>query len=256
MTQKPDNPDKHLKSRFTEVLKIAGLAVAIGFVVRSLLFQPFYIPSESMEPNLKKGDYIIASKYAYGYGKYALTPFTLPIQHKRIFEREPKRGDVIVFRTEDDPSFYVKRLVGMPGDEIQMRSGYIYINGEQQAMQKLAESAQVHENGSFFKEQRYMEMFSSSKNVHVVLDTIKGARTDTTGIYHVPEDSYFFMGDNRDQSLDSRYPVVSGGIGFVPKENLVGKVEFILVSVGDNFNFFKPWTWCGVRGGRLLRGLK
>ena len=247
--------EKKTGNFIVETAKTIVFAIAIAFVLRTLLFQPFHIPSASMEPTLYEGDYIITTKYSLGYGTYSASPIKLPMT-KRVFENIPKRGDVIVFKPEGTKVHYIKRLVGIPGDEIQMIDGFLYVNGKKQATQKIADTTTTNEVGNVLRAQQYKENFSESGNSHLIYDKQIGSEADNTGIFSVPDGHYFFMGDNRDHSADSRIPASRGGIGFVPAVNLVGRAEFILLSVKDEFELFKPWTWGLLRGDRFFKGLR
>ncbi|NBV06907.1 MAG: signal peptidase I [Proteobacteria bacterium] len=223
-------------------------ALIFAGIIRSFLFEPFHIPSSSMKPNLLIGDYIFVSKYSYGYSRYSF-PFGLKIFSGRIFESKPKRGDVVVFRLPSDPSVnYVKRLIGLPGDKIQMRDGTLYIN--ELEVKKIAE-------GSFFdsdspKENknvnRFIETFPEGKMI-ATLDENPDAAQDNTGIYEVPLGHYFMMGDNRDNSQDSRFLTQ---VGFIPEENLVGKAQIIFFSSESNILQFWKWNK-SIRFERLLK---
>lgn len=239
-----------------ETLKTITMAMLIAFFISTFLFRPFRIPSSSMEPNLYKGDYLITSKYSLGYGKYAAPFVELPISKGRIFENAPARGDIIVFKPAESKVFYVKRLVGLPGDEIQMKDGVLYINGRAQHIAELSETTQTDKAGNPLKISLYRETFSNVQKSHMIIDQKIGSEVDNTGVYNVPPGQYFFMGDNRDQSLDSRYSPQIGGVGYVPASHLVGRAEFILLSVEDGFSIKKPWTWGKMRGSRFLKGLR
>ena len=239
-----------------EFLKTVVYALLIAFVFSTLFFRPFHIPSSSMEPALVQGDYIITSKYSLGYGKYAAPFVTLPIKNGRIFERSPKRGDVIVFRVDGEPHHFVKRLVGLPGDKIQMRDGMLWINGKAQHTVPLSQTTQVDAAGNPMTYRQFAETLVGTDKSHVVRDTQIGSRADNTSIYQVPEGAYFFLGDNRDESLDSRYAAHVGGLGMVPASHLVGRAEFILLSVEDGFSMPKPWTWGKLRGNRFFISLR
>ena len=248
---------KQTKGGFlVETAKIAIIALGIAFLLRTFLFQPFHIPSSSMEPTLYKGDYIITTKYSLGYGKYSASPLPLPVTKGRIFERAPKRGDIIVFKPVGSNVHFVKRLIGLPNDGIQMQNGVLYVNGVQQKTVKLAITTQTDPAGNLQKSQQYKEYFENSENAHLIIDKQIGSEVDNTGIYRVPAGQYFFMGDNRDNSLDSRYPTNRGGIGYIPASHLVGRAEFILLSVDDGFSIKKPWTWGKTRKNRFFKGLR
>jgi signal peptidase I len=233
---------------FVEIIKTIVYALLIALVLRVLLFQPFTIPSGSMIPNLLIGDYIIVSKYSYGYSKHSI-PFSPALFKGRILERTPHRGDVVVFKTpKDNRTDYVKRLMGLPGDRIQVRNGVVYINGKMLTQKDLGLDT---ERGV----ERIQETNPEGK-VYVTQDM--GERdTDNTDVFTVPEHMYFMMGDNRDNSLDSRVSPFAGGVGFVPAENLVGKAQIVLFSWDDGASIFKPWTWfTKARWSRFFHGVK
>lgn len=238
-----------------ETIQTLFIALILAFLLRTLLFQPFHIPSGSMEPTLYKGDYIITTKYSLGYGKYAASPFKLPVKKGRIFERKPKQGDIIVFKPIGSKLHYIKRLVGLPGDKVQMIGGTLHVNGEKIKTQEVADTARRDANGDLVRSQHYKEFFREAIRPHMIQDLEKNGEADDTGVYSVPAGHYFFMGDNRDDSYDSRFPVSVAGVGYVPAENLVGRAEFILLSVGEDFKLIKPWTWVHIRGNRFLKGL-
>lgn len=237
-----------------EIVKTIVYALAIALVIRVLLFQPFTIPSASMEPNLLVGDYIIVSKYSYGYSKHSI-PFSPPLFEGRIFERKPQRGDVIVFKLPSDgKKDYIKRLVGLPGDRVQMRDGALYINGEPVKREVVATGVDESPFGyeRFVKQVR--ETFPAGKSF-ITADSAE-SDMDNTPEFEVPAGHYFFMGDNRDNSLDSRVGKDAGGVGFVPAENLQGKAQVILLS-WDQASLIQPWTWfTRARPGRFFQLVK
>ncbi|MDO9222946.1 MAG: signal peptidase I [Caulobacter sp.] len=238
-----------------EIVKTVVYALLIALVLRIFLFQPFTIPSASMEPNLLKGDYIIVSKYSYGYSKNSI-PFSPPLFKGRIFASTPARGDIIVFKTpagrhED----YIKRLVGLPGDRIQVKAGVVSVNGKviTRAYDGAGDPGACW-NGS--PVQRFRETNMTDRQ-YLTYDCGPRGDVDDTGIYIVPEGHYFFMGDNRDNSLDSRVAPEAGGVGFVPAENLVGRARIILLSWNGEASLFKPWTWfLDARPSRFFNVLK
>ena len=228
-------------NELVEMLKTVGAALAIALILRIFLFQPFTIPSASMEPNLLEGDYIIVSKYSYGYSHHSI-PFSPPIFSGRIFERAPQRGDIIVFKLpRDNHTDYIKRLIGMPGDRVQVRDGIVYINDKPLA--RTREGEVVLDMGGGFGQPatRYRETNPEGRQ-YVTYDFGPTGDVDNTGVYVVPQGQYFLMGDNRDNSLDSRYPE-EVGVGFVPAENLVGRAQIILLSWNRGASILKPWTW-------------
>lgn len=247
-TKKPSNP-------VLETLSTIIWALGIAIVLRTFLFQPFHIPSGSMLPGLMKGDYIITTKYSLGYGKYAAAPLPFPVQKGRLFERKPERGDVIVFRPEGDEKNFIKRLVGLPGDQLQVKKGRLFINGQAVETKLIGEEAYSNQFGKETIAEAWRETFGDGKE-YTVFDTQKNNPLDNTTVFTVPSNHYFLMGDNRDNSFDSRVPVIKGGAGFIPTENLMGKAEFVLLSVNNDFALFKPWTWANMRGDRFFKGIK
>jgi len=242
------------KSQIGETVSTVLWAVIIALVLRTFIFQPFHIPSGSMLPGLMKGDYIITSKYSLGYGKYAAAPLPFPRKKGRLFERAPKRGDVIVFRPEGDDKNFIKRLVGLPGDQVQMQDGVLYINGEPVKMTPLGNESFLSSGGRDVPVERWKEVFPDGSE-HIIYDAQKNHENDNTSLRTVPAGYYFMMGDNRDHSSDSRVPVRRGGAGFVPAENLMGKAEIVLLSVEDDFVLYKPWTWGNMRGSRFFKSI-
>jgi signal peptidase I len=238
----PDEPPKakDAKTELIEIGKTVAYALAIALVIRILLFQPFTIPSASMEPNLYQGDYIIVSKFAYGYSKHSI-PFSPPLFSGRIFDREPKRGDIIVFKLpRDGKTDYIKRLVGLPGDTIQVRKGVVFVNGKPINRTPAGTGVDSTPYGPA-QVQRFKETLADGR-AYTVNSFSPDGDVENTDSYVVPDKHYFMMGDNRDNSLDSRYPEAVG-VGFVPEENLVGKADIILLSWNDKASLFKPWTW-------------
>jgi signal peptidase I len=263
---------------FIEIIKTVAYALGIALVLRVLLFQPFTIPSASMEPNLLQGDYIIVSKYSYGWSKHSI-PFSPGLFNGRILGKTPRRGDIIVFKLPRDPNVdYIKRLIGLPGDKVQVRGGLVYINGKVLDRKELP-SALVDTGYGTVRAGRFEETNPEGRQ-YVTQDYGPDSEADNTGVYTVPENCYFFMGDNRDNSLDSRFdPGVSTfktgsgvckwdfendqyiglqqGVGFVPAENLVGRAQLILLSWNPDAHLFKPWTWfLDARPSRFFRVLK
>ncbi len=232
---------------FFKTLVIALLCA--GFV-RSFFFEPFHIPSGSMKPNLLIGDYIFVAKYSYGYSRYSF-PFGLDLFEGRFWQKnEPKRGDVVVFRLPSNPKInYIKRLIGLPGDRIQMIDGTLYIN--EQKVEKEYEGIFTEEDSSVgIPIRKFVETLPNDKKV-TVLDQSKTAQ-DTTGIYEVPHGHYFMMGDNRDNSQDSRY---LDFVGYVPEENLVGRASIIFFSASKPI--WQIWNWPrSIRFERLINSIK
>jgi signal peptidase I len=252
----PEEQQPAAHEEWVEIAKTIVYALLIALVLRILLFQPFTIPSASMEPTLLAGDYIIVSKYSYGYSRHSI-PFSPPIFHGRIFDRVPNRGDVIVFKLpRDGHTDYIKRLIGLPGDHIQVQHGVIFINGKPVPQQADGKVTVTSPFGATADVQRFRETFSNGKT-HVGYSMDPDAQLENTGVFIVPEKSYFMMGDNRDNSQDSRVPPEADGVGFVPEENLVGHAQIILLSWNDKASIFKPWTWIlNARPSRFFRILK
>ena len=255
MAKKDKAKDKKPANPLLETVSTVIWALGIAIVLRTFLFQPFHIPSGSMLPGLMKGDYIITTKYSIGYGKYAAAPFPFPVKKGRLLERQPERGDVIVFRPEGDDKNFIKRLVGLPGDQIQVRKGKLFINGKAISSELVGEETFVNQYGDDAIAAAWRETFHNG-NSYIVYDVQKNSQLDNTQVRTVPAGYYFMMGDNRDNSFDSRVSVIKGGAGFVPTENLMGKAEFVLLSVDNDFVLFKPWTWANMRSDRFFKGIK
>lgn len=225
------------------------------FFMPSLLWQPFHIPSRSMENTLLTGDYIFVSKYAYGYSKYSMYPWSILTFDGRIWGAQPKRGDVIVFKLpRDNKTDYIKRLVGMPGDRVQMRGGVLYING---AATELTRIADWQERDESLPEPlqgqpiaQFLETLPGGRQ-HEVLDRADVPGADETDEFTVPDGHFFFMGDNRDMSADSR--IRGSGVGFVPYQNVVGRADLIFFSVKADLRWWQFWRWpFAIRYDRLL----
>ena len=246
---------KRQKSELGETLSTIIWAVAIALVLRTFLFQPFHIPSGSMLPTLMKGDYIITSKYSVGYGRYAAAPFPFPVKDGRFLERAPDRGDVLVFRPDGDDKNFIKRVVGLPGDTIQMLDGRLVLNEEPVQLTQQGEEAFADQSGQEVLAEIWSETFPNG-NSHIIYDSQKNSPSDNTTVYRIPEGHYFLMGDNRDNSGDSRVPVRNGGAGIVPASNIIGRAEIVLLSVEEDFVLFKPWTWANMRGDRFFERIK
>ena len=223
-----------------EIIKTIFFALLIALVLRVLLFQPFTIPSASMEPNLYEGDYIVVSKWSYGYSKHAI-PFSPPVFEGRVFAQEPERGDVVVFKLpSDNRTDYIKRLVGMPGDRVQMINNVLHINGE--PVRDVVVSGEDATNMYGMPVITARETLPGGKTF-TIQDFGPGNQADDTPVFEVPEGYYFMMGDNRDNSVDSRYGVSENGVGLVPAENLIGKAEIILFSWSPGASLWNPVSW-------------
>ena len=222
---------------FIRLLVHAGI---IALVIRTFLFQPFNIPSGSMKATLLVGDYLFVSKYSYGYSHYSI-PLSPNLFSGRIGAfGKPERGDIVVFRLpKDDATDYIKRVIGLPGDKIQMIDGVLQINGEPIKRER-AEDFVGQEDGPGIKRIKRWKETLPNGVVYYTLDLVDNSFYDNTPVYTVPADHYFMMGDNRDNSTDSR---VLSQVGYVPLENIVGRAELIFFSVGDGEAAWKIWRW-------------
>ena len=227
-------------------------AILIALLVRTVAFEPFNIPSGSMIPTLLIGDYLFVSKYSYGYSKHSM-PLSLPVFSGRIFFSEPERGDVAVFKLPtDDETDYIKRLIGRPGDRIQMKSGRLYINGKIVERERIDDFVQTDRNGNIRRQARFLETLPNGL-VHPILEKSDHDMLDDTSVYTVPPEHYFAMGDNRDNSQDSR---VLSEVGFVPKKNLVGRAEVLFFSTNGAGRFWEVWKWpISIRFKRFFQGI-
>ena len=210
-------------------------ALLIAIIIRSFFFQAFFIPSSSMEPSLLVGDRIFVSKFSYGFSKHSL-PFSFPLISDRILFNEPDRGDTIVFKTPENLRIdYIKRLVGLPGDEIQMIDGVLHINSKAVIREKIREQSKIVNNGKVITASVFKETFPNGKSFETY--DFGNTRADNTKKFLVPVGMYFFMGDNRDNSKDSRF------IGPVPRENLVGKALIIFFATENGSTILEFWKW-------------
>lgn len=269
---------KREKGSFTSfLLKLAVIVI----LLRTLVFSPFSIPSESMAPRLMIGDYLVVAKWPYGYTRYSI-PFSPPVGDWAVLQRQPERGDVVVFKAPPSQSQdYIKRVIGLPGDLIKVENGQVFLNGVAIQKRRVADyvepltpnSACAKVDAMRFRETatdgtvrcrypRFQETLPGGRSYHV-LDTEDrrypkqdGINPDFTGIYAVPKGHVFLMGDNRDNSSDSRFPAVEGGgIGIVPQRNLVGRALFTAFSTDGTAELIKPWTWfTAARWSRIGEG--
>ena len=261
---KPSKPAPQEENFFVFLIKL----VLIVAIFRSLIFSPFNIPSESMLPRLVNGDYLLAAKWPYGISSYSL-PFSLPLIPGRILPHQPARGDVVIFKAppanRDD---WIKRVIGLPGDTIQMRAGVLYINGTAVPKQRIADfEIAVSPNTNCYQPRyglavnyeftkpdgtkachypQYRETLPSDGGKpgksYNILD-METTPQDDTPPYIVPEGALFLMGDDRDNSMDSRFSTLEGGIAMVPQENLVGRATIMMWSTDGSASWIKPWTW-------------
>jgi len=236
---------------FLDTIRVIIHALILAFIVRIFLYQPFNIPSGSMIPTLLVGDYLFVSKFSYGYSKYSL-PWSPDLFDGRILASEPKRGDVAVFKLPtDNETDYIKRVVGLPGDRVQMIRGVLQINGKAVERRRI-EDFVLREDGRERRIPRFVETLPDGGASFETLDLIQGSDADDTPVFEVPADHFFMMGDNRDNSTDSRF-FGGRGVGFVPRDNLIGRAEIIFFSIGDTASLFQPWRWpLEIRWGRFL----
>ena len=261
------------KERRGGLLRLVASVILIAWVIRSFVFAPFSIPSGSMLPALYVGDYVMVAKWPYGFSRYSF-PWGFPSYDGRIFGNLPERGDIVVFRAPGTDEDFVKRVVGLPGYTISVRGGMLIVNGR---------SIQREQDGTFAMPISsnspcrvvfgatpmtgrtdegvpaclypvYREALPGGKSYRVI-DQVSNPRADDVGPIKVPEGHVFLMGDNRDDSLDSRFSIQDGGIGFVPVENLIGRATFVFWSTDGTAEYAKPWTWfSALRGDRIATG--
>jgi len=268
------------------IAKTMAFAAVVVLIPRIVLAQPFTIPSASMEPTVQEGDYIVVSKFAYGWSNYSVTAGTLPISPPpgvgRFMARPPRRGDVVVFSLpRDDHEVYIKRLIGLPGDTVQVRGGVLYVNGvaAPQSPTRAAPTTCPDDYESKTVTARYDEVLPGGRVHQIAACGDRRDHANNTAAFRVPANCYFMMGDNRDNSVDSRFAPLGGrqtaaaeaacpfdtslspalgedwdGVGFVPADHLIGKADAILFSWSHGASLFKPWTW--VMNVQLNRWMK
>jgi signal peptidase I len=232
-----------------EFIRLLIHAGVIALVIRTFFFQPFNIPSGSMKATLLVGDYLFVSKYSYGYSHYSL-PLSPNLFSGRIGAfSKPARGDVVVFRLpKDDTTDYIKRVIGLPGDKIQMIDGVLHINGQPVQRERIDDFIDEEEGRRPVRVRRWKETLPNGVS-YTTLDLPYNLQSDNTEVYEVPPDNYFMMGDNRHNSTDSRFPQV----GYVPFENIVGRAQLIFFSVYEGERAWEIWRWpFSVRWGRLF----
>ena len=240
LNEQEEKPVLLEKGEISEFVKTALIAVVIALVIRSVFMEPFNIPSSSMKPTLLVGDYLFVNKPAYGYSKYSFPLGIAPIE-ERIWPTEPKRGDVIVFALPTNASIdYIKRVVGLPGDRIQVLRGRLYINDEL-IDRKLLSTKEIVEDvtGNIQIVNEYVETLPGGVEHNIYEETDNGP-LDNTDIFTVPNNHYFVMGDNRDNSQDSR---VTSLVGPVPFENIVGRADFLFFSTNGHAKLIEIWKW-------------
>jgi signal peptidase I len=252
---------KAKKGGLTDTTRFLVAVFLAALVFRTFLLAPFMIPSGSMLPRMMIGDYLFVAKWPYGVSRYAL-PFGLGHFHGRWFAHEPRRGDIVVFRYPGSDQDYVKRLIGLPGDRVQVRGGQLFLNAKPVPRVRIADwlmprspnspCRYVHPEGQlplvvdrgreYCRYMRWRETLPGGRS-YEVLDQVPDGEGDDTPVYTVPAGHYFMMGDNRDDSEDSRFPRSVGGVGFLPADNLIGRAEIIFFSTDGSASWLKPWTW-------------
>ena len=251
--------DKPQAGGVLETIKTLVYAGLIAMGIRTVAFEPFNIPSGSMIPTLLIGDFVFVSKYSYGYSHFSI-PFSPPLFSGRIFGSYPHRGDVVVFRnTRNTSEDWIKRVIGLPGDHIQVKQGQLYINGTEVPRVSAGDFDSSDENGGHILTKEYIEalpngpkhpLLKYTDDARIVADDLDPNNTDE---YVVPDGDLFMMGDNRDNSADSRF---MNGLGFVPLENVIGRAQFIFFSFDAVHPWWEFWTWpTEVRWRRLLTGV-
>ena len=226
-------------AKLWDTVKTVAYAVLIALAIRTVAYEPFNIPSGSMKPTLLVGDYLFVSKFSYGYSRHSL-PLSLPLIPGRILMSEPERGDIAVFKLpSDNKTDYIKRIIGLPGDRIQVSEGRLHVNGKQVVRRRVADFIEIDEYGRIHRTAQFDETLPNGRT-HRILEHTDQGQLDNTPVYVVPEGHYFAMGDNRDNSLDSR---VLGGVGFVPAENLVGRAEILFFSIDGSASVWEFWRW-------------
>jgi signal peptidase I len=239
---------KRKEGGIAETVRVIVHALIIALIIRTFLFQPFNIPSGSMKETLLVGDYLFVSKYTYGYSRFSI-PFSPPLFDGRIWSGDPQRGDIVVFRLpREDSTDYIKRVIGLPGDKVQMLEGVLHINGQPVKRERIEDFIE-NEEGRTVRVKRWRETLPNGVS-YTTLDLIDNGMYDNTQVYEVPPGQFFMMGDNRDNSTDSR---VQSAVGYVPLQNIVGKAQIIFFSIHEGERAWELWRWpWSVRWSRLF----
>lgn len=242
-----EKPEKNAENEWMELVKTAFWAVLLAMLIRTFLFEPFNIPSGSMKPNLLVGDYLFVSKYEYGYSQYSFPFGIVPIEG-RIWSGQPQRGDIAVFRLPSDTKTdYIKRVIGLPGDTVQVRRGQLYLNGDLIPREKMDDIQITNWAGREMQLTTYRQTLPDGETF-LIHEAGDNGPLDNTRLFTVPDGHYFMMGDNRDNSQDSRSTA-----GFVPLENFIGRAEIIFFSTNGTARLYEFWKWpWTVRYNRLL----
>lgn len=253
----PTKAKKAKQESWSETIKTIVYAILIALGIRTVAYEPFNIPSESMLPTLLVGDYLFVSKFSYGYSRYSL-PFGLPIlsSQGRLFDSQPERGDVAVFKLpRDNSTDYIKRIIGLPGDRIQVKNGVLFINDVEVTKRRIENFVRRNHFGQVESIAQFIETLPTGKQYRSL--DLGNSEVDNTGVFTVPAEHYFALGDNRDNSLDSRVAIEQGGVGFIPAENLVGRADFLFFSIEGTARWWQPWGWPGaIRYDRIFQSLR
>lgn len=243
---------KHRGGALWETARTIIYAVIAALIVRTVAYEPFNIPSGSMIPTLLVGDYLFVSKFSYGYTHFSL-PWSPRLFSGRLFGKMPERGDVAVFKLPtDNETDYIKRIIGLPGDRIQVRNSMLYLNGELVPREQIEDFVYTDAAGQEQRVPQYVETLPNGKR-YPTLDRSPNGLLDNTPVFVVPEGHYFGMGDNRDSSLDSR----TQQVGYIPEENLIGRAETIFFSSNGTAHFWEVWKWgSAIRGSRMFTDVK
>lgn len=235
-----------------DTVRTVAVGLLIAMAIQSAAFQPYTIPSSSMEPGLVTGDYVVSSKYAYGWSRASL-PFDPPLFSGRLFGRDPARGDVVLFRLpRDRQQVWVKRLIGLPGDTVQVRNGAVFVNDR--AIPQAATGTVPDHDDPARQVQLVRETLPEGRS-WLTYDGGPGSPADDTEAFIVPAGQYLMMGDNRDNSLDGRFPA-DIGVGLLPAENIVGRAELVVAAWKPGASLFKPWTWLNLQPGRFFKRVR
>jgi signal peptidase I len=229
-------------TQVADFARTIGCALLIALALRVLLFEPFTIPSDSMEPGLRTGDYIVVTKFDYGWSRHSI-PLSPPLFKGRVLGPAPRRGDVVVFKLpRDTGETYIKRVIGLPGDRVRLSGGTVFVNGK-----PIAQTDAGFTSDPGAPDITVLQRVEARPDgrTYTTFDRGAGHDGDDTPTYVAPDGHYFMMGDNRDNSLDSRWPPAAYGVGFVPAENLVGQARFVLLS-WRGASLWKPWTWANI----------